>query len=463
MAMTETPSESGLQHSLQKRHLTMIAIGGVIGAGLFVGSGAIIQSAGPAAFLTYAITGVLIVMVMRMLGEMAVANPSTGSFADYSRRALGDWAGFSVGWLYWYFWVIVVGFEAVAGGKLIQDWLPHAPLWLVALLLMTAMTATNLFSVRSYGEFEYWFASVKVAAIVAFLLAGTCYVLGLWPNKQMDFSNLTRTGFMPHGPGAIFTGIVIVIFSMVGAEIATIAAAESKDPTKAISQATNSVIYRVAIFFVGSIFLIAVIVPWDSPAMGTSPYVTAFKTMGIPAADHIMRFVVLTAVLSCLNSAMYTASRMLFVLAGRREAPRSWLKVNGRGVPVHAILASSFVGFVCVILAYLWPHTVFLFLLNSSGAVILFVYLMIALSQLVLRRQTPPEKLIVKMWGYPALTVLTAIAIVAILVAMGFQDDTRPQLGLSLLSWAVILGLFGVLQLTRRRKSEPVTEEPVTQ
>lgn len=227
-----------------------------------------------------------------------------------------------MGWLYWYFWVIVVGFEAVAGGKLIQDWLPHAPLWLIALLLMLAMTATNLFSVRSYGEFEYWFASVKVAAIVAFLVAGTCYVLGLWPGKKMDFSNLTvHEGFMPHGPGAIFSSIVIVIFSMVGAEIATIAAAESKDPAKAISQATNSVIYRVAIFFVGSIFLIAVIVPWNSPELGTSPYVTAFKTMGIPAADHIMRVVVLTAVLSCLNSAMYTASRMLFVLAGRGKRP----------------------------------------------------------------------------------------------------------------------------------------------
>ncbi|WP_083336041.1 amino acid permease [Mycobacteroides saopaulense] len=460
MPSTDAPSEGGLQHSLQKRHLTMIAIGGVIGAGLFVGSGATIQAAGPAAFLTYAVTGVLIVMVMRMLGEMAVANPSTGSFADYSRRALGDWAGFSVGWLYWYFWVIVVGFEAVAGGKLIQDWLPRAPLWLVALLLMLAMTAANLFSVRSYGEFEYWFASVKVAAIVAFLIAGTCYVFGLWPNKDMDFSNLTKTGFMPHGPGAIFSAIVIVIFSMVGAEIATIAAAESKDPAKAISQATNSVIYRVAIFFVGSIFLIAVIVPWDSPELGTSPYVTAFKTMGVPAADHIMRFVVLTAVLSCLNSAMYTASRMLFVLAGRGEAPRSWLKVNTRGVPVQAILASSFIGFVCVILAYFFEHTVFLFLLNSSGAVILFVYLMITISQFILRRRTPDEKLIVKMWGYPFLTILTAIGIVAILVAMGFQDGTRTQLWASLLSWGVILVLFAVLRLTKRGQPQP--EEPAT-
>lgn len=452
MGATAAPEDTGLRHTLQHRHLTMIAIGGVIGAGLFVGSGATIQAAGPAAFLTYAITGVLIVLVMRMLGEMAVANPSTGSFADYSRTALGDWAGFSVGWLYWYFWVIVVGFEAVAGGKLIRDWLPGVPLWAAALGFMVAMTATNLFSVRSYGEFEYWFASVKVLAIVVFLGLGTLYVLGLWPHKHLDFSNLTRHGgFTPHGTGAIFSAIVVVIFSMVGAEIATIAAAESKDPAKAISRATNSVIYRVAIFFVGSIFMVAVIVPWNSPELGTSPFVTAFRTMGIPAADHIMRAVVLTAVLSCLNSAMYTASRMLFVLAGRGEAPRSWLKVNTRGVPVNAILASSFVGFVCVILAWKWPGTVFLFLLNSSGAVILFVYLMIALSQLVLRRRTPPEKLVVKMWGFPYLTIATAIAIVAILVAMGFQDDTRTQLWTSLLSWAVILALFGVLRLVRSR------------
>ncbi|MCV7097787.1 amino acid permease, partial [Mycobacterium kubicae] len=233
----------------QKRHLTMIAIGGVIGAGLFVGSGATIKAAGPAAFLTYAITGVLIVLVMRMLGEMAVANPSTGSFADYSRRALGDWAGFSVGWLYWYFWVIVVGFEAVAGGKIVQDWWPRTPLWLIALVLMVAMTATNLFSVRSYGEFEYWFASVKVLAIIVFLVLGTLFVVGWWPDKQMDFSNLTKGGFAPNGYGAIFSAIVVVVFSMVGPEIATIAAAESKDPARAISRATNSVIYRIGLFF----------------------------------------------------------------------------------------------------------------------------------------------------------------------------------------------------------------------
>src|SRR5215217_8229144 len=376
-------SEGQLGKGLRQRHLAMIAIGGVIGAGLFVGSGAVIAEVGPGAFLTYALTGVLIIMVMRMLGEMAAANPATGSFADYARQALGGWAGFSVGWLYWYFWVIVVGFEAVAGAGILQRWLPGVPLWLMSLALMVLMTATNLFSVASYGEFEYWFAGVKVATIMVFIGLGTLFVLGLWPGRDLDFSNLTaHGGFFPNGVGALFSGIVIVIFSMVGAEIATIAAAE---PERGIVKATNSVVFRISVFFVGSIFLIATILPWNSTRLGGSPYVAAMEEMGIPAAAEIMNAVVLTAVLSCLNSGLYTASRMLFVLAARREAPGRMLRISKRGVPAWAILSSSVIGFLCVVAAYVSPDTVFLFLLNSSGAIILFVYLLICLSQLRMR------------------------------------------------------------------------------
>jgi GABA permease len=441
--------ESHLKKGLKQRHLAMIAIGGVIGAGLFVGSGAIIGEVGPAAFITYAITGVLIVMVMRMLGEMAVANPSTGSFADYARQALGGWAGFSVGWLYWYFWVIVVGFEAVAGAGILQRWLPDIPLWAMALILMVLMTATNLFSVTSYGEFEYWFAGVKVATIVVFIALGTLFVLGLWPGRDLDFSNLTEHGgFFPNGVGALFSGIVIVIFSMVGAEIATIAAAESEEPERAIVRATNSVVLRITVFFVGSIFLLATILPWNSTRLGDSPYVSAMEEMGIPAAAEIMNFVVLTAVLSCLNSGLYTASRMLFVLAARREAPQQMLRLSNRGVPMWAILGSSVIGFLCVIAAYVSPDQVFLFLLNSSGAIILFVYLLICLSQLRMRRMVPPERLKVKMWFYPVLTVLTAAAIVGVLVSMFVRADTRSQIILSLLAWGVVLVAFAVQRRT---------------
>lgn len=443
-----------LRQGLSQRQLNMIAIGGVIGAGLFVGSGVVIQATGPAAFLTYAICGVLIVLVMRMLGEMATANPSTGSFADYAATALGGWAGFSVGWLYWYFWVIVVGFEAVAGGKVLNYWF-HAPLWLLSLCLMVLMTATNLLSVTSFGEFEFWFAGIKVATIVIFLSVGTAFVLGVLPGHSPDFANLSaHGGFFPNGVGAVFAAIVVVIFSMVGAEVVTIAAAESRDPQRAIGRATRSVVARIVIFFVGSVFLVVVIMPWNSVEIGASPYVAALEHMGLAGADQIMNAVVLTAVLSCLNSGLYTASRMLFVLADRQEAPARLVKVSRRGVPHVAILFSSAVGFGCVVMAWLAPRTVFLFLLNSSGAVVLFVYLLIALSQIVLRRRTPDENLRVKMWLFPVLSILTAGGIIAVLVQMAFDHAARTQLWLSLLSWAVVVVVYvGAKVQTRKSRT----------
>jgi len=448
-------STSQLQQGLSQRQLTMIAIGGVIGAGLFVGSGVVIKDTGPAAFLTYALCGLLIVLVMRMLGEMATANPSTGSFADYAGKALGGWAGFSVAWLYWYFWVIVVGFEAIAGAKVLNYWLP-APLWLWSLCLMVLMTATNLFSVSSFGEFEFWFAGIKVATIVIFLIVGMLFALGLLPGRHLDFSNLTsHGGFFPKGVGAVFAAIVVVIFSMVGAEVVTIAAAESRDPELAVQRATRSVVARISIFFVGSVFLLVVILPWNSVELGSSPYVAALKHMGLGGADQVMNAVVLTAVLSCLNSGLYTASRMLFVLADRREAPAALIKLSRRGVPHIAILSSSAVGFLCVIMAALAPNTVFLFLLNSSGAVILFVYWLIALSQIILRRRTPPEKLLVKMWFFPVLSIVTLVAITAVLVQMAFDHTARSQLWLSLMSWAVAVGLYVVAKPARRRDRQP--------
>src|ERR1700754_5040275 len=295
MSASVETAAPGLKKALSQRQLRMIAIGGVIGAGLFVGSGVVMSDTGPGAFLTYALSGVLIIMVMRMLAEMAVARPSTGSFADYSRDALGHWAGFSVGWLYWYFWVIVVGFEAIAGAKIVQYWI-DIPLWLCALIFMVLMTATNLFSVKSYGEFEFWFAGIKVAAILAFIAIGACFVFGLWPDKSTDFSNLTdHGGFLPMGASVITVGIVTVIFSMVGPEIATIAAAESSDPEKGVARAANSVIWRILLFYVCSVFLVVTIVPWNNNDLEGSPFVAAFTAMGIPYADHVMNVVVLTA------------------------------------------------------------------------------------------------------------------------------------------------------------------------
>jgi GABA permease len=440
----------------------MIAIAGVIGAGLFVGSGAAIQQAGPGILVAYAAAGLVVILVMRMLGEMAAANPETGSFSTYADKALGRWAGFSIGWLYAWFWIIVLGIEATAGAAIMHRWVPGIDQWVWALVLMVLLTLTNLGSVKSYGEFEFWFASIKVATIIVFLIIGTAYVLGLWPDKGPSFSNLTaHQGFAPLGTLAIFSGIVVVIFSMVGAEIVTIAAAESENPEKAIAKATNAVVSRILLFFVGSIFLLVTILPWNDAKLGDSPYVAAFTVMGIPAAPDIMNAVVLTAVLSCLNSGIYTASRVLLSLSRHGDAPLSLLAINRRGVPVKAILSCTGVAYVGIALAYISPDQVFLFLLNSSGAIVLFVYFLICAAQLRMRRtleRESPELIRVRMWLYPWLTYLAMVGIVVVVASMYFIKDSRSQLVLSFVSLAVVVAAY----LMRKRRGAPpvTTSEP---
>src|SRR4051812_47838391 len=471
-----------LQKSLKPRHMTMISLGGVIGAGLFVGSSAVIHTTGPAAVLSYLLAGVLIVLVMRMLGEMAVANPQVGSFAEYARRSLGGWAGFTTGWLYWYFWSIVLAIEAAAGGgggvppgclfrslglivlaieaaggaETLQRWLA-LPLWLMALALMALLTGVNLASVKSFGEFEFWFAGIKVAAIVVFIAVALAYLLGIGGGDSPGLSNLTgHEGFAPAGIVTVLSGVVIVIFAFVGAEIVTIAAAESDEPEQAVTKAVNQVVLRVLTFYVAAIFLIVCVVPWKDVKSGTSPFITALENIGIPGAADVMNAIVVTAVLSCLNSGMYTGSRMLFALARRGDAPQGLLDVNRRGVPVKAILLTSSIGFLSTILAYLSPDKVFLFLVNSSGAIALFVYLLIAVSELRMRRQLEreaPERLKVRMWAYPYLTYFAIAAMVVVIGSMALVADVRSQLIPSFISLAVVLAAYWFKSRAERRTS----------
>src|SRR5256885_391294 len=285
---------SGLRRALRRRHMHMIALGGVIGAGLFVGSGVVIASAGPAAVVSFALTGTLVVLVMRMLGEMAIAYPAVGGFYEYNRLALGELAGFLTGWMYWYFWVIVVGLEAVAGAKILGTWWPMIAPWQFTLALMTVFTIVNLLSVRSYGEAEFWFASIKVAAIVAFLCAGALFALGAWPGAGERVLQLTaHGGFMPNGIVPVLTGAVAATGFYFGAEIVTIAAAESAEPEKAVAETTQSVIWRTLIFYIGSIFLVVAIVPWNGPTRMARPYVSVMEVLKIPAAATVMSVVIL--------------------------------------------------------------------------------------------------------------------------------------------------------------------------
>jgi GABA permease len=439
-----TEEDTGLKRSLQRRHMTMISLGGVIGAGLFVGSGAVMNQTGPAAVLSYLLAGALIVLVMRMLGEMAVANPTIGSFIEYCRTALGPRAGFTIGWLYWWFWAIVLAIEAVAGATIMQRWLPGVPVWVMSLAVMILLTGTNLVSVKSYGEFEFWFASIKVAAIVVFIVIAAGYLLGIGAGDSPGLSNLTaHDGFAPKGGATILSGVVIVIFAFVGAEIVTIAAAEANEPERAVARATNQVVARVLVFYVLAVFLIICIVPWNNTKLGESPFIATLERVGIPGSADIMNAVVVTAVLSCLNSGIYVASRMLFALARRGDAPKALLELNGRGVPVKAILLSVSVGFLSVIFDAISPDKVFLFLVNSSGAVALFCYVLIALAELRMRRQLEaesPERLKLRMWLFPWLTYLAIAGMVAVIGAMAFVDDARPQLIPSFISLAIVVG-----------------------
>jgi GABA permease len=440
-----------LSRSLKRRHIQLISIGGIIGAGLFVGSSAAIQAAGPAAVLSYFIAGALLFLVMRMLGEMAVATPSVKAFTDFPRAGLGHGAGFVVGWLYWYFWVVTVAVEAIAGAKIVQDWLPMLPQSVIGLGLMAIMTGVNLLSTRSYGEFEFWFASIKVAAIIVFIVIAASYAFGVTSHQGATFSNLvSHGGFMPHGPGAVMAVVTTVFFAVTGAEITIVAAAESAEPTKAVAQLGTTVIGRILLFYVGSVFFIVCIVPWNEVVPGQSPFTLAMKVMQITWAEKAMSIIILTAVLSCLNSAFYVTSRVLFVLAAHGDAPQSLVKLNARLVPARSVMIGSIAGVVGILASIQLPGKVFAFLVNASGALILFVYIAIALSQIRLRmerdRRGEPTPA-VQMWLFPWASYAAIAGMVAVLVAMALTPDLQSQLWESVIALGVAVAAY----LVRRR------------
>ncbi|MFE7117724.1 amino acid permease [Streptomyces sp. NPDC057654] len=458
--------QDSLKAGLKNRHLSMIAIGGVIGAGLFVGSGAGIAKAGPGILISYALAGLLVVLVMRMLGEMAAADPASGSFSAYADRALGRWAGFTIGWLYWFFWAVVLAVEATAGATILNGWIPAVPQWGWSLIVMILLTATNLVSVGSYGEFEFWFAGIKVVAIAVFIVVAALAVFGVLPDTHaVGLGNLTgQGGFLPNGPGTILSGMLLVVFSFMGSEIVTLAAGESENPEKMVARATNSVIWRIGIFYLGSILLVVTLLPWNDPEIvKVGPYVAVLNQIGIPHAGTVMDVIVLTAVLSCLNSGLYTASRMAFSLGQRGDAPKSFGQVNKRGVPAVAIWSSVAFGFVAVIFNYTSPDTVFNFLLNSSGAVALFVWLVICFSQLRMRRvieRDMPERHTVKMWLFPYLTYATIAVIIFVVGYMFYDDAGRKQMIMSVVVGALVLAVGLILDRRRHRvRNESLARE----
>ena len=423
----------------------MIALGGIIGAGIFVGSSAAISIAGPGVLVSYALGGLLVFFIMRMLGEMAHARPGYGSFAEYAALGLGRWAAFMTGWLYWYFWVITVGVETIAGAKLLQPLLQQsgvdAPIWGIGLVLVSMMTATNLFSVRTYGELEFWFSLLKVASISLFIVIGVAFIGFFGGGPAHAYQTLTNDGgIFPNGLQTVLTAIPIVIFSMMGSEVATIAAVESARPAENIARAVRTVALRILIFYVLSIAVVVAIVPWRTLPIGFSPFIVALEAMHIPGAAPVMSVIVLTAVLSCLNSGIYITSRMLHELASSGDAPKVFAATAGNRVPWFGILIGSFVGFLAATTSIVSPNGVFLFLINTSGAIILMIYMVIALGEIRLRRQLESAgvHLSLKMWLFPWLSWAVVAGICVVLVLMAITPDLRQQLLWSALSAAVI-------------------------
>ncbi|HLY51470.1 MAG TPA: amino acid permease [Steroidobacteraceae bacterium] len=446
---TAPAAEHQLSRSLRPRHVAMITIGGIIGAGLFVGSSVAIKAAGPAVIVSYVLTGFLLLLVMRMLGEMAVEMPQVRSFTEFTRATLGNWAGFSVGWLYWYFWVTVIPVEAIAGAGIIKDWVP-LPEWVIGTALMVCMTCVNLLSARAYGEFEFWFSSIKVAAIISFILVVGAHAFGFRSPTGPTFSNLTaHGGFAPLGWFAVLASVTTVIWSMMGAEVVTIAAAESPEPARAVARMTSTIISRILLFYVLSVFAITCVVPWSQVVPAQSPFTLALDEVHFPYASTLMAAVVLTAVLSCLNSCFYIASRVLFVLATRGDAPRWLVRTNRRHVPARSVLLASLFGFAGVIAAILSREGVYVFLTNSSGAIIAIIYLMIGVSQVVSRRAReraglPPSAL--PMWLFPWLSYLGIAGMASVLVAMAFTPSHRAELWTSTVSIAIALLAYLLLR-----------------
>src|SRR5450755_74190 len=452
-----------LSRSLKGRHLTMISIGGIIGAGLFVSSSTSIIAGGPASFISYAITGLLILLVMRMLGEMTTALPHVRSFTEFARAGLGEGAGFVVGWLYWYFWVLVVPVEAIAGAKILQAWIPISPLE-IGIGLMTVMTCVNLMSARSYAEFEFWFASIKVAAILVFIAIAASYAFGWTSPHGSTFGNLVNHGgFVPNTWVAVLAAVPTVFFAMTGAEITTIAAAESAQPGRAVARMSSTVIWRILAFYVISLFLIVSVTPWNTVRSGESPFTLALNTMHVPWAGMIMSVIILTSVLSCLNSAFYVSSRVMFILADRGDAPQSLVKLNARRVPVVSVLMGAVAGFLGIIAATQAPQLVFDFLVSSSGALIVFVYMAIAVAQIRLRKRREraggPVPA-VTMWLFPWLSYAAIAGMGAVMMAMAFTPALQQDFKASCLTLAVAIAAYLIVKRVRQPRDAPYPAAP---
>jgi amino acid transporter, AAT family len=445
-----------LSRQLTAPQLAMIAIGGAIGTGLFLGSALAVHTAGPGVILTYLIGAAIALLLMRALGEMAVAHPTAGSFGVYAELYVNRWAGFTVRYTYWAGQCVAIGGEATAIAIYAQWWFPNTPQWLWILAFTIALLYVNGRSVGSFGSFEYWFAMIKVVAIVLFIAIGAGLILGLGPRPAIGFSNLTaHGGFLPNGGRGVWMAIVFVIFSYIGTEVLAVTAGEARNPEVALPRAFRTMAARLIIFYLGAIFVLITIVPWTEiqPGAGltASPFVRVFQLVGIPAAAHIVNFVVITAAASSMNCNLYLVSRMMFSLARGGYAPAPWGRISSRGTPVPALLVSAAGLGLAILTSFRYPGSAFIYLFGVSLFGGLYAWLIIFVTHIAFRRRKVAAWSPMRMAG----SVVGTLSIAAILLTTWWVEGMRITL-IAGLSWLALLSVVYVFVNRRQRPAQLV-------
>lgn len=448
--MGPSTSNSELGTGLKSRHLTLMGLGTAVGAGLFLGVGVGIRAAGPAILVAYAIAGLIVIAVMRMLGEMAAAHPSSGSFATYGRMAYGHWAGFLLGWLYYFLLIMACGAELTGASAMMASWF-DVPQWVPGLIVVVVLTAVNLAQVKGFGEFEYWFAMIKIAVIVGFLIIGVLLWLGVLPASGfVGFDNVRESGFAPNGVAGIAAGLLAVAFAFGGIEVVTIAAAESEDPADNVKRAVNSIIWRIAIFYLGSVAVITLLLPYatidGADSAADSPFTAVLEMANIPGAAAFMEVVIVFALLSAFNAQLYGTSRLGYQQALEGDAPKWMAKTNANNVPMNSVLVSVVFAFLAVGLQWWNPPGMIDFIMSATGGCLIVTWIMITLSFIKLHPRISESA--VRVHGATWVPWVTLAALVGLTVLMLFDDAARSQV----ISVAILsLALVGLSLLTKKR------------
>ncbi len=448
----QEPGERTLRRNLTNRHIQLIAIGGAIGTGLFMGSGKTISLAGPSIIFVYMIIGFMLFFVMRAMGELLLSNLEYKSFSDFAADLLGPWAGYFTGWTYWFCWVVTGMADVVAIAAYAQFWFPGLADWVAALAVVVLLLALNLATVKMFGEMEFWFAMIKIVAIVALIIVGLVMVLTHFTSPsgvQASFAHLWNDGgWFPKGLSGFFAGFQIAVFAFVGIELVGTTAAETKDPEKSLPRAINSIPIRIIMFYVFALIVIMSVTPWGSVVANKSPFVELFVLVGLPAAASIINFVVLTSAASSANSGVFSTSRMLYGLAQDGAAPKSFGKLSKRAVPATGLTFSCICLLGGVVLVYLIPDviTAFTVVTTVSAILFMFVWTIILCSYLVYRRQRPQlhEKSIYKMPLGRLMCWVCMAFFVFVLALLTLEDDTRQALLVTPL-WFIALGAFWLI------------------